>query len=129
VPGHAFNLGSLSFWSSVFLTIKERHFAKRVTRRLLKSYTAVSVEKLELSGKALYREVLLHTQQVEPSRVDQILRQAGESIDQWTAPGRSELGFREVVHFFVMLKHIEAGHRGTVVSFGEIVDRLIPAHL
>jgi len=129
VPGHTFNPGSLSFWRSIFLTIKERHFAKRITRRLLKSYAAVSVEKLDLSGKALYREVLLHTRQVEPSRVDQILRQAEESIDEWTAPGRSGLGFREVVHFFVMLKHIEAGHKGAVVSFGEIVDTMIPAHL
>lgn len=127
--GHAFNLGSLSFWHNILLAIKERRFAKRVSRRLLKSYSAVSVEKNDLSGKALYREVLLHTQQVEPARVDQILRQAEESIDQWTAPGRSGLGFREVVHFLIMLKHIEAGHKGTVVSFGEIVDMLIPAHL
>lgn len=124
-----YNVGLLSSWHNFILTIKERHFAKRVIRHLLNSYAAVSVEKLDLSGKALYREVLLHTQQVEPSRVDQILQQAEESIDEWTAPGRSGLGFREVVHFFVMLKHIEAGHKGTVVSFGEIVDTLIPAHL
>ncbi len=124
-----FNAGSLAFWHYIFLTIKERRFAKRVAKRLLKSYSAVSGEQLDLSGKALYREVLLHTQQVEPSRVDQILRQAEDSVDEWTAPGRSGLGFREVVHFFVMLQHNQAGHKGTVVSFGEIVDALIPAHL
>lgn len=123
-----FHAGSLSFWHNILLTIKEKRFAKRVTKRLLRSYAAVSVEQLELSGKALYREVLLHTQQVEPSRVDQILQQAEDSIDEWTAPGRSGLGFREVAHFFVMLKHNEAGNKGTVVSFGEIVDTLIPAH-
>lgn len=95
----------------------------------MRSYAAVSVEKLELSGKALYREVLLHTQQVEPSHVDQILQQAEDSIDDWTAPGRKGLGFREVVHFFVIAKHIEAGHKGTVVSFGKIVNTLIPANL
>jgi hypothetical protein len=124
-----FDARLLSFWHNFILTIKERHFAKRIIKHLLKSYAAVSVEKLDLSGKALYREVLLHAQQVEPSRVDQILQQAEESVDEWTAPGRSGLGFREVVHFFVMLKHIEAGHKGAVVSFGEIVDTLIPAHL
>jgi|GEM_PF-1254960 len=113
----------------MFLAIKERRLAKRVTRRLFKSYSAVNVEKLDLSGKALYREVLLHTQQVDPSRVDEILQQAEDSVDEWTAPGRSGLGFREVVHFFVMLQHNEAGHKGSVVSFGEIVDALIPAHL
>ena len=123
-----FKVGCLSFWHNILLTIKEKRFAKRITRRLLKSYAAVSVDKLELSGKALYREVLLHTQQVESSRVDQILQQAEDSIDAWTAPGRNGLGFREVAHFFVMLKHIEAGHKGTVVSYGEIVDTLIPEH-
>jgi len=129
VLSRTFNVESLSFWHSILLTIKEKRFAKRVTRCLLRSYAAVSVENLELSGKALYREVLLHTQQVEPARVDEILQQAEDSIDRWTAPGRSALGFREVAHFFVMLKHNEAGHKGTVVSFGKIVDTLIPAHL
>jgi len=124
-----FNTGFFSFWHYLLLAIKERRFAKRVSKSLLKSYSTVSVEKLDLSGKALYREVLLHTQQIDPSRVDQILQQAEESMDDWTAPGRSRFGFREVVHFFVMLQHHEAGHKGTVVSFGEIVDALIPAHL
>jgi len=129
VVKRTFNAGLFSFWHYLLLAVKERRFAKRVAKRLLKSYSAVSADKLDLSGKALYREVLLHTQQVEPSRVDQILRQAEDSIDEWTAPGRCGLGFREVVHFFVMLQHNEAGHKGTVVSFGEIVDALIPAHL
>jgi hypothetical protein len=122
-------LDPLRFWRSMFLAFKERRFAKRVAKGLLNSYSAVSGEKLDLSGKALYKEVLLHTQQVEPSRVDQILREAEDSIDEWTAPGRSELGFREVVHFFVMLQHNEAGHKGSVVSFVEIVDALVPANL
>ena len=126
---HNFYADFLSSWQRMVLSIKERRFAKRAAKCLLKSYSAVSVEKLDLSGKALYREVLLHTQQVDPSRVDEILQQAEDSVDEWTAPGRSGLGFREVVHFFVMLQHNEAGHKGSVVSFGEIVDALIPAHL
>lgn len=124
-----FVTGLFSFWHYLYLAFKERRFAKRVSRSLLKSYSAVSVEKLELSGKALYREVLLHTQQIDSSRVDQILQQAEDSMDEWTAPGRTSFGFREVVHFFIMLQHREAGHKGTVVSFGEIVDALVPAHL
>ncbi len=113
----------------MFLAFKERCFAKRAIKRLLESYSAVSAENPGLSDKALYREVLLHTQQVDHSRVDQILRQAEDSIDEWTARGRDELGFREVAHFFVMLQHQAAGYEGTVISFGHIVDSLIAADL
>lgn len=113
----------------MFLAIKERYFAKRVIRLLLESYSAVSAENPELSDKALYREVLLHTKQVDQSRVDQILQQAEASIDEWTAPSRDELGFREVAHFLIMLQHQAAGYEGAIVSFGHIVDSLIPADL
>ena len=113
----------------MFLAFKEKRFAKRLVKRLLKSYSAVSVEKPELSGEVLYGKVLLHTQQVDPVRVDQILEQAEDSVDEWTARGRGELGFREVAHFFVMSQYQAAGHVGTVVSFKEIVDSLIPADL
>ena len=124
-----FNASFISYYQNMILAIKERHFAIRIIRRLLKSHSAVSAKKLGLSGKAFYREVLLHTQKVDPSRVDQILRQASNSIDEWTAPGRDELRFREVVHFFVLSQHIAAGNDGTVVSFGNIVNSKIPANL
>lgn len=111
------------------LAIKEKHFSRRAVKHLLKSYSAVSARKPDLSGKALYREVLLHSQQVAPSVVDQVLRQAEGSIDEWTVPGKEELGFREVVHFFVLSQYVAAGHMGTVVSFKEVVDSLVPADM
>jgi hypothetical protein len=111
------------------LAIREKRFSRRAVKRLLKSHSAVSARTPDLSGKALYREVLLHTQQVDPSHVDKILRQAEDSVDEWTAPGREELGFREVVHFFVVSQYVAAGHIGTVVSFREVVDLLIPADM
>lgn len=126
---HNLNAGLLSPWHNMLLAIKERCFAKRVIKRLLASYSAVNAENPDLSDKALYREVLLHTQQVDRSCVDQILRQAEDSIDEWTAPGRDELGFREVAHFFIMLQHRADGYKGTVVSFGRIVDSLVAADL
>ena len=113
----------------MFLAIKEKRFAKRAIKRLLKLHSAVSAENLGLSGSALYRAVLLHTQRLEPSRVDEMLRQAEDSVDEWTSPGRDGLGFREVVHFFVMSEFREAGHGGTVVSIRDIVNSLVPAHL
>ena len=89
----------------------------------------MSTENPDLSDKALNREVLLHTQQVDLSRVDQMLQQAEDSLDQWTASGRAGLRFREVAHFFVLTQYQATGHKGTVVSIEQIVNSLIPAEL
>jgi hypothetical protein len=113
----------------MILAMKEKRFAKRIVKRLLKSYSVVSAGKSELSGKALYREVLLHAQQADPSGVDQVLQQAEDSVDEWTTGAMETLGFRQVAHFLVMSQYRAAGHVGAVVSFREIVYSLIPADL
>lgn len=89
----------------------------------------VSTARPDLSRKALYREILLHTEQVDASSVDGILRRAEDSVDEWTAPNRVGLGFREVAHFFVVSQYLAAGRTGTIVSFRDIVDALIPANI
>lgn len=119
----------LSIGVRVFQASKEKRFARRAVKSLLKSHSAVTVEKPELSGKALYREVLLHARQVDPSSVDRILLEAEDSIDEWTAGARRELEFRQVVHFFVLSQYLADGHAGTVVSFRNVVYKLIPANL
>ena len=113
----------------MFLAFKERRFAKRVIQHLLDMHSEVSAEHPHLSGKALYREILLRTQQIEPFLVDLMLQQAEDSIDQWTASGRDGLGFREVAHFFALNQYLATGQKGTVVSFDQIVNSLVPAHL
>lgn len=113
----------------MFLAFKEKRYAKRVIQHLLEKYSAVSAEYPDLSGKELYREILLRTQQVDPIRVDLILQQAEDSIDQWTAGARDGLGFREVAHFFALTQYLATGRKGTVVSFEQIVNSLVPAHL
>jgi hypothetical protein len=111
----------------MFLAFKEKRFAKRIVKRLLKSHATVSAGKPDLSGKALYREVLLHTRQVDPSRVDEVLREAEVRFDEWTIRDSEELGFRDVVHSFIMSQYVAAGHAGAVVSFRDIVCSMIPA--
>ncbi len=113
----------------MFKAIKEKRFAKRIIKRLLKSHFAVSVEKPGLSGNAFYREVLLHAQQVDPSDVDQLLWQAEDSIDEWTSGATDRLEFRQIAHFLIMSQYKATGHVGTVISFREIVYSLIPADL
>jgi hypothetical protein len=64
----------------MFLAMRETRFAKRVVRQLLKSHSAIIAENPSLSGEPLYREILLHTKLVDPSRVDEILCQAIEGF-------------------------------------------------
>lgn len=115
----------------MFLAIKEKQFVKRVVKRLLVSYSAVGADNAGISDRALYREVILHSQLVDPSRVDRILRQAEDSVDLWTtSTGAVErMEFRQVVHFIVLSLYREDGHAGTIVSFRDIVYSLIPSEL
>jgi hypothetical protein len=113
----------------MFLAIRETRFAKRIVAQLLKSYTLVSAKNPDLSGEPLYREVLVHTNLVDSSNVDEVLWQAEDSVDEWTTHSQKVLGFRQVAHFIVLSQYHAAGNVGTVVSFKEIVYSLIPEDL
>ena len=113
----------------MFQAMREKRFAKRIARLLLKSYSAVRAGNSELIGAALYREVLVHSEQIGSSDVEQFLQQAEDSVDLWTTDSTQELGLRQIVHFLVMSKYKSAGHVGAVVSFREIVYSLIPSDL
>ena len=112
--------------SDVWRAIREWGFARRVAKRLLRTHAEVRREKSDLSGTALYKEVLLRTPDVHPARVDELLSQAEASVDEWTAKGRERLRFRELVHFVIMAEYQAAGHAGAIISFKKIVDRLVP---
>jgi hypothetical protein len=108
---------------------KEKRFAMRIIKRLLRAYAEVSAENPELTDNELYKNVLLHAKQLDPSQVDKILSQAEDSIDIWTTGAMDGLGFRQVVHFVVMSQHEAGGHSGSVVSFREIVYSHIPENM
>jgi hypothetical protein len=113
----------------MFLAIREKWFAKRIVRKLLESHSAVSANNPSLSGEPLYREVILHTNLVDPSLVDDILWQAEDSVDEWTTDSSKKLGLRQVAHFVVYSQYLAAGNMGTVISFKEVVYSMIPAEL
>jgi hypothetical protein len=119
----------MNLGSQFFLALNEKRFAKRKLKELLDAYKTVLMQHPALAGNELYRAVLLYTKQVDPARVDEILSQAEDSVDQWTSPGRKAMGLREVAHFFVTAQYIDSGRTGTIVSFRELVDALIPADL
>ena len=111
------------------VSLRERRFARRIVKRLLNSHAAVRTSKPELTGTALYREVLLHSGSLEASRIDGWLDEAEDSVDQWTAGARSGLGLREVAHFLVMSCYRDEGNPGSRISFSAVVNALIPKHL
>jgi len=111
----------------MFVAIKERRFAKRIIRRLLKSYAAVSDGNSAAPGEALYRDVLLHSELADTSNVDKIISQARDSVDLWTTSSLQGFGFRQIVHFVVMSQYRAAGHVGTVISFRDIIYAQVPA--
>ena len=119
----------MPYVSSWLVSFRERMFARRIVKQLLKSYEAVHASRPALTGTQLYREVLIHSGAVEAGDVDRWLRDAEDSVDEWTAPGRDELRLREVAHFLVVFRHQKQGHVGAAVSFAAIVDAMIPAHL
>ena len=114
---------------AMFLAYREKRFARRIIKRLLKSHSIIRAEKPNLSGDALYREVLLHTRLVDPSNVDQTLWQAEDSVDEWTTHASNALGLRQVAHFIIMSQYQAAGHVGTIISIRDVVYSLIPADL
>ena len=111
------------------VSIRERLFARRVVKQLLRSHAAVRATRPDLSGTALYREVLLHSGAVDAADVNRWLVDAEDSVDAWTAPGRQELGLREVAHFLVMSRYRDKGKPGARISFGAVVNALIPENL
>ena len=123
------NEGPLESLHTRFRAMRERRYAKRQIKCLLNSYRKVNKGAVDLSGKPLYREVLLHARKADPERVDRILWQAESSVDDWTAPGREGLGFREVVHFLIHAQFKDNGRKGSIVSFGSMVNALVPGHL
>jgi hypothetical protein len=109
--------------------IKEKSFARGIIRRLLRAHEAIRATEPLLTGDALYREVLRRAELVEPNRVDELMRLAEDSVDEWTAPGRHGLRLRELAHYVVLERYRELGHAGSVVSFGEIVNSMIAPDL
>ena len=56
----------------ILRAMREKRFANQTVKRLLKTRLATKAENPDLSGRALYREVLLLTRQVDESRADHI---------------------------------------------------------
>jgi hypothetical protein len=113
----------------MFTVIKQKRSAKRLIKHLMKLHSAVSAEQEDLSGTALYREILLRTQQLDGPGADEMLWQAEDSVDEWTDRSGHGLNFRQVVHFYVTAQQHEGSQPGIDFSLRKMVDALVPANL
>jgi hypothetical protein len=109
--------------------IKEKKFVKRLITKLLESHALVHAENSDLQGVALYRAVLLHSGVVDAEIVDQVLWQAEDSVDDWTARSTKHLQFRQVVYFVAIRQFLAQDNPGTVISMRDIIYSMVPEQL
>ena len=108
---------------------RERRFARRVSRELLKLYRIVSAAQPDLRGRDLYRRIIIARSQADPAAADTLIDQAEESFASWPVP--REVKFCDVVHFVVVSEFL-ASHgnsRWIHANVGREVASEIPDNL
>ncbi|HPG28083.1 MAG TPA: hypothetical protein PLW10_20790 [Myxococcota bacterium] len=113
----------------MFAGLVEWWALRRQIKHLVRSSMRLRAEQPHLSGRPLYRAVLIEVSKVEPSEADEILRCAEQSLDDWTNPDARPLGLREVLHFIVLTQHVRERRAGTAVDLDLLLRRLVPDDL
>jgi len=108
---------------------KEWLYFRRQVKDLVRSCRKVHAANPDLSGRSLYKEVLLQTTAFDDAEVDQILRRAEGDLDEWMNIEDRTLGFREVVHYHLLTQHLKDGGTGIEVALDDIVRALVPKDL
>jgi YHS domain-containing protein len=90
-------------WSDVLAGIfpwRERRFARRVSRELLKLHRSISASHPELRGRDLYRTIVMARTRGDAESAEALIDQAEESFANW--PVHRALRFGDVVHFIAV---------------------------
>jgi hypothetical protein len=119
-------------WRDFFswpLPCRERRFARRIGRELLKLYWFVSASHPDLRGRGLYRTIVISRTRVDPESAEALLEQAEESFAAW--PTRRALKFRDVVHFIAVSEFLATHSDSSWIrtNMGREVASQIPARL
>jgi hypothetical protein len=119
-------------WRDVFsgpLACRERRFARRIGRELLKLYWIVSASHPELRGRGLYRTIVVSRTRADPESAEALLDHAEESFAAW--PTRRALKFRDVVHFIAVSEFLAAHGNSSWIhaNMGREVASQIPPSL
>jgi hypothetical protein len=104
----------------------ERRFARQVSAELLQLYQQQRREHPEMSGRALYQEIVAQRLSPQAVNANQLVRRAEESFTDW--PRDRTLKFRDVVHYLVFYEYtlLDQARRGTMTNMGVAVAKVIP---
>jgi YHS domain-containing protein len=114
---------------TLFFPWRERRFARRVSRELLKLYWIVSASHPDLKGRDLYRKIVIARTRADPEAADTLIDQAEESFATW--PARRTLMFCDVVHFLAVSEFL-ASHGNSLwihANMGREIAAQIPHNL
>lgn len=119
-------------WRDIFsglLPCRERRFARRIGRELLKLYRIVSARHPDLRGRGLYRTIVISHTRVDPESAEALLDQAEESFAAW--PTQRALKFRDVVHFIAVSEFLATHDNSSWIhsDMGREVASEIPPNL
>jgi len=109
--------------------VAEKWYTWRTSREMLKWYQRVSGEEPQLSGAALYQEVIVRRSGLDVAAARGVLQRARQGLCEW--PGPRKLRFRDVVHYVVMNEYMRSHltDLGTYTDMRRVVASIIPYHL
>jgi len=107
----------------------ERRFAREASAALLELYKQQRREHPEMSGRALYQEIVARRLGPQAVRASELVRRAEESFTDW--PRDRELKFRHVVHYLTFYEYtlLDPARKGTMTNMGAAVAEVIPEDL
>ena len=121
--------GGLKAVSAIFLAWRERRFAARICRDLLRRHAETATRHPELLGLPLYHRIVADRHGGSTLLADAILERASQSFAEW--PASRMLNFRDVVHYLVVLDFIATnkGARWIHADLKQVVSDTIPRGL
>jgi hypothetical protein len=109
--------------------VAEKWFAWRTSHEMLGWYQRVRGEDPELTGRALYHQVIVRRLGLEVEAARGILQRAYQSFCEW--PLARTRRFRDVVHYVVVDEYLRSHptNLGTYTDMGKVVAYVIPHNL
>ncbi|HZF16100.1 MAG TPA: hypothetical protein VE046_09185 [Steroidobacteraceae bacterium] len=107
----------------------EARFARHAGRGVLKVYWQVRASCPELTGHALYAQVVAKRSGIAPEAARAIVLKAEQSFAEW--PKERELSFRDVVAYLVFAEFVRAHpeRKGVQADMRRVVAKIIPGNL
>lgn len=111
------------------LPMTERRYARRASRGVLDIYWQVRGAHPELTGKALYTEVVATHSRTDQKAAGAIVLKAEQSFAEW--PKQRDLMFRDVVAYLVFDEFMRShpSSHGTRADMRRVAAKIIPSNL